>query len=80
MKTDEIIPIQKTVFQKGDFTWRDFSNEYVPFLLNWILKSGCENVPRKLLEVTICLRMLHMCCDKMCKNKKTFKVDSIQKY
>ena len=69
-----------SVFQEGDFTWRDFSNEYVPFILNWILKFVCENVPRKLLEVNTCLRMLHICCNEIYKDlKKTFKVNPMQK-
>ena len=65
-KRDYIYP-KSSVFQEGDFTWRDFSSEYVPFLLNWILKFGQENVPQKLLQVNTCLRMLYMCCDEMYK-------------
>ena len=70
MKIVKIISIQKAVFQEGDLTWRDFSNEYVPFILNWILKFVRENIPRKLLEVNTYLRMLHMCCDEMYKDIK----------
>ena len=57
-------------FQEGDFSQRDFSNEYVPLILNWISKFGVENIPEKILEVHQTIEILHTVCDEMYKNIK----------
>ena len=55
-------------FEEGDFSWREFTSEYVPLLLNWIAKFSGNNVPVILRKVNNCIKHLHINCDDMNKN------------
>ena len=59
-------------FQEGDFSWRDFSNEYVPLTINWVSKFGKESIPKNILKVNQPLKILHIVCDEMYKDIKIF--------
>ena len=61
---------KKLRVSRGRFSWRDFSNEYVLLILNWISKFGVENIPEKILEVHQTIEILHTVCDEMYKDIK----------
>ena len=61
---------KKLRVSRGRFSWRDFSNEYVLLILNWISKFGVENIPEKILEVHQTIKILHTVCDEMYKDIK----------
>ena len=59
-------------FQEGDFSWRNFSNEFVTFIINWVSKFGKESIPEKILEVIQNLKILHIVSNEMYKDMKKF--------
>ena len=74
-KTNYFYPIA-SVFVEGDFSWRDFSNEFVPLLLNYIAKFGASRIPQPVKEINTCLKMLHFSCDDISENIKRIKANS----
>ena len=74
-KTNYFYPIA-SVFVEGDFSWRDFSNEFVPLLLNYIAKFGANCIPQSVKEINTCLKMLHFNCDDISENIKRIKANS----
>ena len=57
-----------SIFEEGDFSWREFTNEYIPLLLNWIAKFSGNNVPVIVRKVNKYIKHLHINCDDMNKN------------
>ena len=55
-------------FEEGDFSWREFTNQYFPLILNWTAEFGTDNVPLILKKVNACIQHWHISCDTMCKN------------
>ena len=49
-KTNYFYPIA-SVFVETDFSQRDFSNEFVPLLLNYIAKFGASHIPQPVKEI-----------------------------
>ena len=74
-KTNYFYPIA-SVFVEGDFSWRDFSNEFVPLLLHYIAKFGANCIPQPVKEINTCLKMLHFNCDDISENIKRIKANS----
>ena len=65
-----------SAFVEGDFSWRDFSNEFVPQLLNCIVKFGASHILQPVKEINTCLKMLHFSCDDISENIKRIKANS----
>ena len=65
-----------SAFLEGDFSWRDFSNEFVPLLLNYIAKFGASCILKPVKEINTCLKMLHLCCGDIRENIKRIKANS----
>ena len=65
-----------SVFVEGDFSWRDFSNEFVPLLLNYTAKFGTNCILQPVKEIYTCLKMLHFSCDDISENIKRIKANS----
>ena len=74
-KTNYFYPIA-SAFVEGDFSWRDFSIEFVPLLLNYIAKFGASRIPQPVKEINTCLKMLHFSCDDISENIKRIKPNS----
>ena len=74
-KTNYFYPIA-SAFVEGDFSWRDFNNEFVSLLLNHIAKFGASRIPQPAKEINTCLKMLHFSCDDISENIKRIKANS----
>ena len=74
-KTNYFYPIA-SVFVEGDFTWRDFSNEFVPLFSNYIATFGASHMPQPVKEINTCLKMLLFSCDNISENIKRIKANS----
>ena len=65
-----------SAFVEGNFSWRDFSNKFVPLLLNYIAKFGASCIPQSVKEINTCLKILHFSCNDISENIKRIKANS----